>query len=423
MRRVLYGLVVLALTTANARSADSFYLNDGDRVVFYGDSITDQRLYTTLAETYVVTRYPKLNVTFVHSGWGGDRVSGGGGGPIDMRLQRDVIAYQPTVITVMLGMNDGLYQPPTGANDKVFYAGFEHIVNTLRAALPKVRITAIEPSPYDDVTRTPLFPGGYNAVLINFGHWIANYAKQNNLTVADLNTPLVAMLVKANQADPVHAQKILPDRVHPGVAGHLIMAEQLLKAWDARPIVAAVSIDDSDGVPKLNSSEHAQVTELSAEGGVRWTELDDALPLPFAEWEEGGDGAVTSLAIHSSDITAAINEEPLKVTGLKVDRYTLQIDGTAVGTFSKTELASGVNLASLKTPMTQQADEVHKLTVEHATIHNDRWRTIQIPLEKYNLPQTKATMDAMDALEAQVVQKQHEAAQPKPHTFQLVPAA
>jgi hypothetical protein len=27
----------------------SFYLKDGDRVVFYGDSITDQRLYTTFS--------------------------------------------------------------------------------------------------------------------------------------------------------------------------------------------------------------------------------------------------------------------------------------------------------------------------------------------------------------------------------------
>ena len=37
-----------------------FYLKDGDRVVFYGDSITEQRLYTTYTETYVVTRFPQL---------------------------------------------------------------------------------------------------------------------------------------------------------------------------------------------------------------------------------------------------------------------------------------------------------------------------------------------------------------------------
>src|SRR3954470_3170765 len=78
-----------------------FQLKDGDRVVFYGDSITDQRLYTTFTESFVITRFPSLNVTFTHSGWGGDRVGGGGGGPIDVRLTRDVFPYRPTVVTIM----------------------------------------------------------------------------------------------------------------------------------------------------------------------------------------------------------------------------------------------------------------------------------------------------------------------------------
>jgi lysophospholipase L1-like esterase len=99
-----------ALFSGTALAQDGFALHDGDRVVFYGDSITDQRLYTTLAETYVLTRFPKLNITFIHSGWGGDRVSGGAGGPIDARLWRDVLPYNPTVLTIMLGMNDGRYR-------------------------------------------------------------------------------------------------------------------------------------------------------------------------------------------------------------------------------------------------------------------------------------------------------------------------
>src|SRR2546429_4769496 len=93
-----FGLLLLAAT---AWGQTDFYLKDGDRVVFYGDSITDQRLYTTFTETFVVTRFPRLNVSFIHSGWGGDRVTGGGGGPVDLRLERDVSAYRPTVMTLM----------------------------------------------------------------------------------------------------------------------------------------------------------------------------------------------------------------------------------------------------------------------------------------------------------------------------------
>ena len=50
---------------------------------------------------------------FYNAGVGGDTVRGGGAGPIDVRLERDVIALKPTVVTVMLGMNDGGYKPST----------------------------------------------------------------------------------------------------------------------------------------------------------------------------------------------------------------------------------------------------------------------------------------------------------------------
>src|SRR5216117_4464636 len=100
----LFFVLLFIVKTASAQSG--FHLKNGDCVVFYGDSITDQRLYTTFVESYVVTRWPDWKIDFIHSGWGGDRVTGGGGGPIDRRLQRDVIAYKPTVVTIMLGMND-----------------------------------------------------------------------------------------------------------------------------------------------------------------------------------------------------------------------------------------------------------------------------------------------------------------------------
>src|SRR5215831_7897849 len=140
MRRLLL-FALFCLTAA----AQSFYLKDGDTVVFYGDSITDQRLYTTFTETYVLTRFPKLKVTFVHSGWGGDRVTGGGGGPIDTRLARDVYTYKPTVMTIMLGMNDGRYRAFDQETFDTYANGFEAMVRVLKATSPNLRITVIEP--------------------------------------------------------------------------------------------------------------------------------------------------------------------------------------------------------------------------------------------------------------------------------------
>jgi lysophospholipase L1-like esterase len=419
--RLRLGCLCLLMGASSVLAAENFVLKNGDRVVFYGDSITDQRLYTVITETYVVTRYPGLNVSFVHSGWGGDKVSGGAGGPIDLRLQRDVIPYKPTVMTIMLGMNDGLYKPESEATDETFFNGYKHIVESVRTALPGIRITAIKPSPYDDVTRPPNFPGGYNEVMISFGKWIANYGEKTGLNVADLNTGEVEMLRKADALNPPEAQKILPDRVHPSFAGHMVMAEGLLTSWNARPVVAAVEIDASGANPVLKSSEHAKVSQLSGTNGIQWTELDDALPLPLAEWENSANiNNPVSLVLRSSDISERLNSEPLKVTGLKSGVYSLRIDGEVVGTFNNDELARGVNLGLQETPMSKQANEVYQLTVRHCDIHNDRWRTVQVPLAKYSdLSGVQAAEQSADVLEEAVEQKRHEVGQPKPHTFVL----
>src|SRR5512132_563562 len=150
---MLRALALILCLAAAAWAQSPFYLKTGDTVVFYGDSITDKRLYTTFTESYVLTRFPQLRVNFVHSGWGGDRVGGGGGGPIDVRLQRDVFPYKPTVMTIMLGMNDGRYRAFDPAIFTDYAQGYQHIVESVKSNLPGIRITAIRPSPYDDVTR------------------------------------------------------------------------------------------------------------------------------------------------------------------------------------------------------------------------------------------------------------------------------
>lgn len=404
----------LMLVAAAPLSAQSqFYLKPGDRVVFYGDSITDQRLYTSFIETYTVTRFPRLNVSFVHSGWGGDRVSGGGGGPIDTRLKRDVIAFKPTVVTIMLGMNDGGYRAYDEGLYNAYVQGYEHIIKTLRGALPNVRITVIEPSPYDDVTRPPQFAGGYNGVLTRYGQFVKQMAQRLNLDVADMNAPVVAALLKMQAENPGLARMVIPDRVHPGAAGHLLMAEALLKAWKAPALVAGVEIDAKNS--KVLHQDNTRVTDLKAGKILEWREDDAALPMPVDLSDK-----LQQLAIHSSDFASALDEEPLVVKGLSPGKYKLNIDGETVGTFTDSELGQGLNLAMLQTPMMKQALAVHTLTVEHNNIHQARWRSVQVPLVEQDMPEMYNALNAMDKLESKLVELQRKAAQPKNHHYELI---
>src|SRR4051794_38444000 len=273
-------LTVLCAPSATLFAADAFGLRDGDRVVFFGDSITDQRRYTSFVETYVVTRFPKLDVRFVHSGWGGDRVSGGGGGPMDVRLWRDVLPYNPTVVTIMLGMNDGSYRAYDQTVFDTFATGYKHIVDVLKRQLPGVRITVIQPSAYDDVTRTPAFEGGYNRVLIRYGEFLTELASARMLEVANLNTPVVDALIKANAADSSAAARLIPDRIHPGEQVALVMAQGLLKSWKAPAIVTEVEIDAARHTAATQINTH--VSDVRSEkGAIGWTQMDEALPLPL----------------------------------------------------------------------------------------------------------------------------------------------
>src|ERR1700681_458742 len=129
-------LIAFSLIALVCRAQDAFDLKSGDRVVFFGDSITDQRLYTAFVETYVLTRFPQRDVTFVHSGWGGDRVTGGGDRGGDVGFDRDVAAYHPTVVTIMLGMNDGIYRALDDQIFSIYSNCYRHIVNQLKSTVP-----------------------------------------------------------------------------------------------------------------------------------------------------------------------------------------------------------------------------------------------------------------------------------------------
>ena len=63
--RVLLSLLVF-LNLVLPGLAGEYFLHDGDRVVFLGDSITEQRLYTTYIEAYALTRHPEWKLSRRH---------------------------------------------------------------------------------------------------------------------------------------------------------------------------------------------------------------------------------------------------------------------------------------------------------------------------------------------------------------------
>jgi hypothetical protein len=241
-------------------------------------------------------------------------------------------------------------------------------------------------------------------------------AQSRHLDLADLNNPVAAMLKKAADTDKEQAQKILPDRVHPAPAGHLIMAAALIKAWHGTALVSDVSIDMSSGKVL---TKNAKVEQVMGSLGVGWTTTESALPLPIDPKDK-----LMDLAVKSSDIIETLDQEMLRVTGLAAGKWELKIDGLSVGTFTAEALSKGINLATLNTPMLKQSLEVHALTIKHNNMHAFSWRSIQTGLAADASPYTKQNaMYALDKLDNELVAEQRAAAQPRPHRYELAPAA
>ena len=91
-----------------APSANGLYLHEGDRLAIIGDSITEQKMYSRIMETYLTVCVPELKITARQFGWSGETAEG-----FLRRMTNDCLRFQPTVATLCYGMNDHRYRAYT----------------------------------------------------------------------------------------------------------------------------------------------------------------------------------------------------------------------------------------------------------------------------------------------------------------------
>ena len=294
------------LAAASQAFAADFFLKDGDRVVMIGDSITEQHQYSTFVETWTLTRFPAWNVTFVNVGIGGDTAPGG-----NKRFKRDVLAYDPTAMTINFGMNDAS-GPGNVFNEgryKSFMSGLQGMAEQARAA--NIRVAWCTTSPVEIQADGPSIMGD-NLNLEKFCEGVKQIAATNgNALFVDHFHPFAAVIDKARAANPKN--KIGGgDPVHPGPPGQAVMAAGILKGMSFPTVVSAVEIDAAASKVVLAQNCAIDGLTVSADGKIEFQQTDRALPF-FPE------EAKSILAW--APILEELNDYRLKVTGLKEGRY------------------------------------------------------------------------------------------------------
>jgi len=348
--------VLCSIVAALAAGTSAMPYSDGERVVFYGDSVTHHGYYVTPIQTFYYTRHPDRDIRIWNCGVGGET-----SGEALWRFDVDVLARRPTAASVLFGMNDVCvlgYQP--GANELAlrrrreapssFEANMRKIMARFREDLPGAKLTWCTLVPWDDELkfmkpRPPIT--GVTAGERPLCDFVTRFQKEVGGGYVDYYTPMLAYNRKLHAKDPYAS--LSPDSIHPKEPGGLFMAQLFLKAQGHDGIVSDVCLDAN--ALKVKRARNAEVSAVArAGGGVAFTVLEKALPFPV-------DPAARGLA-DDIGFDAALNREILSVEGLADGDWTLSIDETDVVTKPAAEWARGVNLAICETPMMAQSRKV-----------------------------------------------------------------
>lgn len=402
-------------------------LQDGDTIVFLGDSITHQCLYTQYLEDFFYTRDPKIHLHFHNAGVGGDRAQDA----LD-RFDMDVAAYKPKYVTILLGMNDGGYKQWDAGTFEAYQKGMLELLDKIK----DIGATAIVmgPTMYDrdailiKPNRNRSFESDvskyYNAVMAFYGTYMRGQADERALTYIDMFAPLNDLSAEERLHNPNFT--MLPDGVHPDPDGHTIMATAFLQNLHIPATVCNTQAILTPKGWKVTVGPGGMVSDIDGDADhLSFTAEDPALPwiLP----PETTLGYKLSVAGHHH------STEPFRVVGLAPGRYELKIDGQPVGVFAAPMLAVKIELQNFdKCPQYQQALAVANLDKEknEKVVHPMRDLYLKLKGKRHSKGATPESVQAfideikpkladLDKSQAEYDQRIYEAAQPKPLKYEL----
>ncbi len=385
-------VLTLAVTVRVCGAKDfDFPLRDGGTVVFLGDSITYQRLFTTYIEAYALTRFPKQPFTFRNVGVGGDTswfrrrvtsdenllIASSGAKQDDLveaavgaGLSRDVLPLSPTVVMVDLGMNDHGFGAFREDLFRVYCRSQKEIVNVL--GRNGVRVVLLTPQPIEELGPHP-DQDARNLALRKFSDALKEISSTEGAIFVDQFDPYMAIVLREHATNPdAFIGGEGGNSVHPGPAGHLLMAWAILRGLNAPASVSAMELTVSQPTRvDVVRAKKCRVTNLKYEdGNLSFDRLDEALPMPV--------DSRSAPALKLAPVLDDLNQFVLKVNGLAAGNYHLAIDGESVGSVTATELANGYNLADRPSSITRQAQRVLSLVFKKNEVFFNRWFNVQL---------------------------------------------
>jgi len=383
-------------------------LQRGDRLAICGDSITEQKMYSRLIETYLTVCVPQLEITVRQFGWSGERAPG-----FLARLTNDVLRFHPTIATTCYGMNDHRYQPYLDEIGREYRASSQAIVRAFKSAGARVVLGSAGtvgkmPSWVKSAQGTV---SDLNLGLLELRNIDVQLAREEQVAFADVFLPMLVEGFKAQQkygADYMISGK---DGVHPGWAGQLTMAYAFLKAMGLDGNIGTVTCDLAAGQATA-SPGHRVLAANKSEIQI------ESERYPFcATGEPDQDSSIRS-GMTLVPFNQELNRFVLVARNAGTARYRVTWGETSKS-YSAVELANGINLGA-DFAVNPFSDAFKR--VDDAVANKQVYETRQIK-EMFRSPEARADMEAMAALtektRAPLAEAIRQAFKPVKHTIRI----
>lgn len=201
-------------------------------IVFFGDSITELGIkpkgYVSLLRESLSTFGQSFDV--IGAGISGNKVT-----DLQSRLRKDVLAHQPTIVVLYIGINDVWHyefaaRGLSGTPKDQFESGLKDLISTIRSAGAQVILCT--PTVIGEKTDGS---NKYDAMLDDYSTVSRNVAAETGSPLCDLRSSFLQYLASNNLSN-LDKDILTYDGVHLNDAGNRLVAEEMLKVLDGMGI-------------------------------------------------------------------------------------------------------------------------------------------------------------------------------------------
>jgi lysophospholipase L1-like esterase len=204
-------------------STGKLMLKENDRIVFFGDSITEMGAgpsgYITLIKDSLAKHYPSVEI--IGAGISGNKVT-----DLQTRVESDVISKNPTIVFIYIGINDVWHSITPGHHGTpkdIYEAGLKEIIEKIK--ITGARIILCTPGVIGEMRN------GTNKVdgmLNEYAEISRKAAGETNIELLDIHRDFINYLAVENPDNKEEGVLTL-DGVHLNDIGNKFVSKEILK--------------------------------------------------------------------------------------------------------------------------------------------------------------------------------------------------